>query len=161
GEDSTAEIARRLSQAWPNLSVSAMAGRHGKGLGLRRGVAVAHGAVIGFLDADYKTPVEEITGLLPWLERGYDLVIGSRALSDSRIEVPQPLYRRIGARVFALGMHAIVGLHDIRDTQCGFKFFNRGAALEIFKLARIDGYMCDVELIWLARRLGYRVKEVG
>ncbi|MBV9169073.1 MAG: hypothetical protein JOZ81_03170 [Chloroflexi bacterium] len=58
-------------------------------------------------------------------------------------------------------MHALVGLRHIHDTQCGFKFFTRTAAIDIFSRTRIDGYMCDVEILWLAERLGYQVKEVG
>lgn len=161
GDDRTSEIVREAARDWPELRLSAERGRHGKGHGLRRGMALASGEIVGFLDADYKTPVDEATKLLPWLRQGYDVVIGSRALDDSRIEVHQPWYRRWGSRGFALAMHGIVGLHHIRDTQCGFKFFRRAAALEIFGRARIDGYMCDVEILWLAERLRYRVKEVG
>src|SRR5207248_345301 len=161
GDDATPDIVHEVARGWPNLHLSAERGRHGKGHGLRRGMALASGEIVGFLDADYKTPVDELTKLLPWLHEGYDLVIGSRALADSRIDVKQPRYRQVGSRLFALSMHAITGLHDIRDTQCGFKFLTREAAREIFRRARIDGYMCDVEILWLARRLGFRVKEVG
>ena len=161
GDDATAEIVSDVAQSWPAVQLSAQPGRHGKGHGLRRGMAMTRGQVVGFLDADYKTPVDELLLLLPWLESGYDLAIGSRALSDSRIERHQPWFRRIGSRVFAIGMHSIVGLPHIRDTQCGFKFFTRQAADEIFKLTRIDGYMCDVEILWLAQKLGLRVREVG
>jgi dolichyl-phosphate beta-glucosyltransferase len=161
GDDATPDIVREMAREWPNLHLSAERGRHGKGHGLRRGMALTCGEIVGFLDADYKTPVDELTKLLPWLHEGYDLVIGSRALPDSRVEVRQPRYRQVGSRLFALGMHGIIGLHDIRDTQCGFKFFTRQAGLEIFGRTRIDGYMCDVEILWLARRLGFRVKEVG
>jgi glycosyltransferase involved in cell wall biosynthesis len=161
GEDATPEIAAEIAATWPNLTISAERGRHGKGHGLRRGAALATGDVIGFLDADYKTPIEEVTKLLPWLESGYDIVIGSRGMASSRITQQQPWYRRIGSRAFGIVMHAIIGLHDIRDTQCGFKFFTRKAATEIFPLTRVDGYMCDVEYLWLAARLGYRIREIG
>ena len=161
GDDATPEIGDAVAREWPAVRLSAERGRHGKGHGLRRGMAMATGEIVGFLDADYKTPIDEATKLLPWLDEGYDLVVGSRAVAGSRIEVMQPWYRQIGSRAFGLAMHAIVGLHHIRDTQCGFKFFTRAAADEIFSRARIDGYMCDVEILWLAERLGYRVKEVG
>ena len=161
GDDDTPEQVQALAHEWPALQLTAERGRHGKGHGLRRGMALATGQIVGFLDADYKTPIDEIANVIPWFDQGYDLVVGSRALSDSRIEQYQPLYRRLGSRAFALGMHAIVGLHQIRDTQCGFKFFTRQAAIEIFSRCRIDGYMCDVEILWIAERLGCRVKEVG
>jgi dolichyl-phosphate beta-glucosyltransferase len=131
------------------------------GHGVRRGMRLASGEVVGFADADNKTPIEELAKLLPWLGRGFALAIGSRALAESQVEIKQPLYRQLGSRGFALAMHAIVGLRHIHDTQCGFKFFTDDAAREIFARTRIDGYMCDVEILWLAERLGYRVKEVG
>jgi dolichyl-phosphate beta-glucosyltransferase len=161
GDDETPTIASEIAQSWPNLTLSLESGRHGKGKGVRRGVALATGEIIGFFDADYKTPIEEVTKVLPWLSGGFDLAIGSRALAGSRIEHRQRWYRRAGSRGFATLMHAIVGLPEIRDTQCGFKFFTRRAATDIFARARIDGYMCDIEILCLASHLGYRVKEVG
>jgi dolichyl-phosphate beta-glucosyltransferase len=161
GDDATPDVVEALRRDWPQLRLSAERGRHGKGHGVRRGMRLATGQVQGFVDADNKTPIEDLDRLLPWLEQGWDVVIGSRALAESRVEVPQPTYRQLGSRVFAVGMHTIVGLRHIHDTQCGFKFFSRAAAIDIFRRARIDGYMCDVEILWLAQRLGYRVREVG
>jgi dolichyl-phosphate beta-glucosyltransferase len=57
-------------------------------------------------------------------------------------------------------MHAVVGLHDISDTQCGFKFFQRQVALDLFRRQRIDGYMYDVEILYLAEQAGYRIVQV-
>jgi dolichyl-phosphate beta-glucosyltransferase len=161
GDDGTAEIAREIATNWPNMQVTAEAGRHGKGHGLRRGMRLARGDVVGFLDADYKTPIEELDKLLPWLDKGFEVVVGSRGVRESHVKRKQRWYRQIGSRIFGIGMHAIVGLHHIRDTQCGFKFFRGMAAREIFQRTRIDGYMCDVEILWLAERLGYRAREVG
>ena len=161
GDDTTPELVDTLAQEWPQLRLSARRGRYGKGAGVRRGMRLARGQILGFVDADNKTPIDELLNLLPWLAQGFDVVIGSRAMLDSRVEIAQPAYRRVGSRLFAVGLHAIVGLSHIRDTQCGFKFFSRLAAAEIFQRTRIDGYMCDVEILWLAQRLGLRVKEVG
>jgi glycosyltransferase involved in cell wall biosynthesis len=161
GDDATPEIVREIAQSWPELEATTERGRHGKGHGLRRGMRLADGEIIGFLDADYKTPIDEVVKLLPWFAEGYQLAIGSRGLIDSNVQRKQRWYRQVGSRVFGIGMHAIIGLNHVRDTQCGFKFFTRVAAREIFRRARIDGYMCDVEILWLAQRLGYRVREVG
>jgi dolichyl-phosphate beta-glucosyltransferase len=161
GDDNTPEIVTELARDWPALKLTAEAGRHGKGHGLRRGMRMVTGEIVGFLDADYKTPIDEFERMLPWLQNGVDLVIGSRALADSKIEVYQPLYRQIGSKMFALAMHTLVGLWGIRDTQCGFKFFTRAAADAIFARAKIDGYMCDVEILCLAEQLGYSMKEIG
>jgi dolichyl-phosphate beta-glucosyltransferase len=134
--------------------------RCGKGRGIREGVQIARGDIIGFADADNKVPIAEFEKLEPWLNESDDIVIGSRALTESRVERPQPWFRRIGSIGFAYFVHAVVGLPQITDTQCGFKFFRRAVALDLFSRQRIDGYMFDVEVLALAHRLGYRVKEV-
>lgn len=160
GDDGTRELVAELACCDQRLSVLGSVERGGKGRGIRQGVARARGQIIGFCDADYKTPIEELDKVLPWFCEGYDIVIGSRCLAESRIEVPQPLYRQLGSRAFALAMHTLLGLWHIHDTQCGFKFFQREVALELFRLQKIDGYMFDVEILAIARRLGFRIKEV-
>jgi dolichyl-phosphate beta-glucosyltransferase len=161
GDDGTRELVARMAVEDPRLSVLGSSRRGGKGRGIREGVARARGEVIGFVDADYKTPIDEMDKLLPWLEQGYDLAIGSRALAESRIERRQPWYRRMGSRAFALSMHVTLGLWDVHDTQCGFKFFRGPVAKDLFARQRIDGYMFDVEILRLATRAGYKMKEVG
>lgn len=161
GNDGTRERAREFAGADSRFAVLGSARRGGKGRGVREGVHAARGELIGFIDADYKTPIEEIEKVLPGLAEGYEIVIGSRGVGDSKIVRKQKLYRRIGSKVFALGMRMVTGLHGISDTQCGFKFFTRRAARDIFSRQTIDGYMFDVEILRLAQTLGYRVKEVG
>jgi dolichyl-phosphate beta-glucosyltransferase len=161
GDDGTREAVAKLAADDPRLSVIGSSARGGKGRGVRNGVARARGAVIGFVDADAKTPIEELEKVLPWLDEGYDVSIGSRGLAESRIEVAQRFYRRIGSRVFGILMHLLMGLPHVRDTQCGFKFFRGPVARDLFARQRIDGYMFDIEILHLAARAGYRVKEVG
>ena len=160
GDDGTAGLVEELAREEPRLKYTNDVNRGGKGRGIRRGVQMAKGDIIGFADADNKTPIDEFDKLFPYLRDGFDIAFGSRSLSESRIERPQPLYRRLGADGFAVFMHAIVGLRDIADTQCGFKFFHRQAALDLFARQRIDGYMFDVEILYLAQRSGYRMVEV-
>jgi dolichyl-phosphate beta-glucosyltransferase len=161
GDDGTREAVTEMAALYPRLSVLGGVERRGKGRGIRLGVERAAGQIIGFADADFKTPIEELDRLLPWFGEGYDIVIGSRAVMDSRIETPQPLYRQLGSRVFALVMHALLGMWHIHDTQCGFKFFRAAAARDLFGRQRIDGYMFDVEVLHLAEQSGYHIKEVG
>jgi dolichyl-phosphate beta-glucosyltransferase len=161
GEDGTREAAAEMAQRDSRLVVLGSAKRVGKGRGVRLGVERATGQIIGFADADFKTPIEELDKILPWFCQGYDIVIGSRGVAESRIETPQPLYRQLGSRAFALVMHALLGLWHIHDTQCGFKFFRAAVARDLFRRQRIDGYMFDVEILHLAEQCGYHVKEVG
>jgi len=161
GDDGTRELVSGLAASDPRIQVMGSSRRGGKGRGVRSGVAAATGKIIGFVDADNKTPIEELEKILPWFERGYDVVIGSRAMPESQIDMQQKLYRRFGSRVFGVGMHLAVGLWNIRDTQCGFKFFRYEVAKDLFARQRIDGYMFDVELLCLAEQSGYRIKETG
>ena len=161
GDDGTRETVVAMAAVDPRLSVLGGVERRGKGRGIRLGVARAAGQFIGFADADFKTPIEELDRILPWFHEGYDIVIGSRAVAESRIETPQPLHRRLGSRAFALAMHSLLGMWHIHDTQCGFKFFRAPVARDLFGRQRIDGYMFDVEVLHLAERRGYHIKEVG
>jgi len=118
----------------------------------------AAGEVLLFFDADASTPIEEIQKILPLIEQGADVVIGSRSLPNSDVQVRQPWYREAMGRVFNLFVHLIV-LDGFVDTQCGFKAFRRKAAREIFALQRMSGFSFDVELLVIARILGYTVRE--
>jgi dolichyl-phosphate beta-glucosyltransferase len=161
GDDGTREAAAAFAQSRGRLVVIGDPQRKGKGHGVRAGVRIARGEIIGFADADNKTPIDELSKLLPFFDEGYDVVIGSRASVGSAVLRRQPAYRRVGSRVFAVAMHLVTGLWDIRDTQCGFKFFRAPVARDLFARQRIDGYMFDVEILTLARQSGYRIKEVG
>ena len=160
GNDGTRERARELVSAHPSIKVIGGSTRRGKGRGIRESVSIASGGIVGFADADNKVPIEEYGKLEPWLAEGFEVVIGSRGLQESKVERPQPLHRRIGSKGFGMFMHSVVGLPNIVDTQCGFKFFQGDIARDLFRRQRIDGYMYDVEILALAQRLGYRVKEV-
>jgi dolichyl-phosphate beta-glucosyltransferase len=160
GNDGTRELASELGSRDARIKVIGSSQRRGKGLGVREGFRLAQGDIVGFVDADNKTPIDEFDKFEREFLNGAEVVIGSRALRESRVERPQPLYRRLGSKAFAFGMHAIVGLGDIPDTQCGFKFFRQHAAAEIFAQQRIDGYMFDVEILHLSAQGGYRLAQV-
>jgi len=160
GKDGTREKVRAKSSGNPDLKVIGHEQRSGKGRGVREAVALARGRWIGYADADYKVPFSEFDKIQPFLMEGLEVVTGSRALAESQIERRQPWYRQIGSKGFQLFLQLVLGLPGVNDTQCGFKFFQRGIALELFQLQRIDGYMFDVEILSLAHRFGYRIKEV-
>jgi dolichyl-phosphate beta-glucosyltransferase len=161
GRDGTQQAARAAAQGDPRVVVFGEERRGGKGRAVREAVLRARSEVIGYADADGKVPFEEMDRLLPWLEQGYDVVIGSRARDDARVERRAPAHRRLGSRAFAAAVRLLVRLPGITDTQCGFKFFRAAAARDLFARQRVDGYMFDVEILRLALRGGLRVKEVG
>src|SRR5439155_5813693 len=161
GNDGTREKVARLAACDNRLSVLGSAQRGGKGRAIRNAVRQARGEIVGFIDADYKTPIDEIEKILSWFDDGFDLVVGSRAVFQSRIENPQEWYRRVGSWGFKVAMHLVVGLWHVGDTQCGFKFYRAAVARDLFQRMRIDGYMFDVDLLYLATRSGYDMREVG
>jgi dolichyl-phosphate beta-glucosyltransferase len=160
GDDGTRELVTDLAVTNSRVRAFGSVRRRGKGHGIRQAVRQAQGRIIGFTDADNKTPIDELEKFEPWLRDGYEVVIGSRALRDSRIERRQPLYRQLGSRAFGLFMHSVIGLRDIVDTQCGFKFFQGAVAKDLFARQTIDGYMFDVEILFLARQAGYQIVQV-
>ena len=131
----------------------------GKGYAVRRGMLAARGARRLMTDADLSTPIEELDRLCARMDEGHDVVIGSRALPGSRIEVRQPWYRENMGRFFNLFVRALA-VPGVTDTQCGFKLFSGAAARDVFSAARLDGFSFDVEVLFLARRKGYRIAEV-
>jgi dolichyl-phosphate beta-glucosyltransferase len=159
GDDGTREICRDLAGADPAIRVIGGETRRGKGRGVREAVALAAGTIIGYADADNKVPIREFDKISPWLPQ-YPIVIGSRAIDRSLVERRQPLYRRVGSVGFHCFMQTVVGLPGITDSQCGFKFFHRDVARDLFARQRIDGYMFDVEILYLARKRGYPVHQV-
>lgn len=161
GDDGTRQAVQEMADADARLSVIGSTERRGKGRGVREGILRARGQYIGNVDADYKTPIDQFERMLPFLQEGCDVVIGSRRAQGTLIEKRQPLYRRVGSKGFAFVMRLLVGLYGINDTQCGFKFYNRRAAMTLFSKQKIDGYMFDVEILRLARLEGMRIQEVG
>jgi glycosyltransferase involved in cell wall biosynthesis len=134
-------------------------GNRGKGYSVRHGMLEAQGDWALFSDADLSAPIGELETLWSAAEReGVRCVIGSRALDRSLIGVHQSFFREQMGRVFNLLMRLETGL-PFRDTQCGFKLFETAAAREIFGRQRLDGFGFDVEVLYIARHLGYRTLE--
>ncbi len=132
----------------------------GKGYSVRQGIEAATGRWVGFMDADYKTDIAGLDTVVPLLEEGWDAVIGDRTLNSTQIVVARRRFRQVGSIAFRHLVHRLVGLGQFGDTQCGFKFFRREVARDLFARQRIDGFMFDVEVLLLATRLAYRVRPV-
>ncbi len=131
----------------------------GKGYSIKRGMLEAIGDYVLFSDADLSTPIEELEKFWKYLDEGYDIVIGSRALKESVLEVRQPFYRELMGRIFNFIVRHILNF-KLRDTQCGFKIFKRDVANKIFSIQKIEGWSFDVEILYIATKLNYRIKEV-
>ena len=157
--DQTQTVVEQFSPG-PNVSLRVLAyhPNRGKGYAVRYGMLRAVGEQIMFMDADYSVEIQEIEKGLTLLDQGYDVAIASRALADSVIEAHQNLVREISARTYTLIQTLYLGLR-YKDTQCGFKLFRKQAAQDLFARQKLDSVIFDPEILWLARRQGYRIAE--
>jgi len=158
--DNTSDIVGRLAEHISALRLIENPENKGKGKAVRQGLLEATGSLCLFTDADNSTRIDQIAKLHPYLEEGYQVVIGSRAQKDAAITVKQPWYRVI---IGKLGnkLVQVLAVPGIKDTQCGFKMFTRHAVEKIFSRMTIDGWGFDIEALAIARRLKLPIKEVG
>jgi glycosyltransferase involved in cell wall biosynthesis len=157
--DSTAEVAERLVFGREHRVMS-LPVNQGKGAAVRRGVLAARGEWVLISDADLSTPIDEYDRLAAIARtENLDVVIGSRALPGSRVEVSQHIVRQVLGEVFNAILRRVTGL-PYRDTQCGFKLLRRSRVEAVFAEMVIDGFAFDVELLYLCARRGLRVREV-
>jgi glycosyltransferase involved in cell wall biosynthesis len=157
--DNTAEIVLNFMAKDSMVKLLENPGNRGKGYSVRNGILNALGRIILFTDADLSSPIEEAPRLLGALDAGADIAIGSRWLRAETQTQRQPLHRQIFGRIFNLMLRASLGL-QYADTQCGFKAFKRAAAQAIFPLQKIERWGFDPEILFLARKLGFKVEEV-
>ncbi|MEM3373893.1 MAG: glycosyltransferase family 2 protein [Candidatus Woesearchaeota archaeon] len=153
-KDKTAEIASKH-----NAIVIKNKQNSGKGFSVKKGFLNSKYDYVLFTDADLSTPIEELDKFLPHL-KNYDIIIGSRRLKDSNVVQKQKIFRVIAGNIFPLLVSIIMPL-GIKDTQCGFKLFNRKKCLKIFKKLTIKRFSFDVELLYLAKKYNLKIKEVG
>ncbi|MCS6953485.1 MAG: glycosyltransferase family 2 protein [Bryobacterales bacterium] len=158
--DGTARATERYAATHPEVRLLRNPGNRGKGYAVRHGMLDARGDWILFTDADLSAPIEEACKLFQAVrERHAQLAFGSRGLDRSLIEVHQSWFRETAGRLFNLFVRLLAGL-PYADTQCGFKLFQRQAAREIFRRQRLDRFGFDVEVLYVAKRLGFRAVEV-
>lgn len=158
--DGTAEMVRRFQRIRPQIMLIRLPRNRGKGHAVRTGALNSHGDLVLIADADGSTPFPELSRLQRPIEEGRaDVAFGSRALADQGVVVAAKWYRRIIGRVFN-ALVTTLALPGVKDTQCGFKLFTKRAARELFSRQSLDGYAFDVEVLYLARRLGLSFVEV-
>lgn len=142
-----------------NLNVVVNEENLGKGFSVRRGVEASRGKYLVFIDADLPYDLDAIDGFLKVLQGGYDLAIGSRVLPGSAVK-DVPASRFFAGQVFSWLVQLFLFI-GIRDTQCGFKSFTATAAREISRRLTITGFGFDVELLYVARKLKYKIQPVA
>lgn len=158
-KDNTGEVVKNLETTVKNLRLIDNKDNHGKGWVVRQGMLEANGDVRLFMDADNSTTVDQVLPFLPYFEQGYDLVIGSRRITGANIAVHQPWFRDFQGAVFRFIVHTLVPV-GVTDSQCGFKAMSAGAAQRIFPEQRIMRWAFDVEILALARKFGFKIKEL-
>jgi dolichyl-phosphate beta-glucosyltransferase len=157
--DDTATIARNYAGEHATVRILRYTPNHGKGRAVKVGMSEADGQLMLLCDADLSTPIEEVEKLIPFVDEGFDVVIGSRALPESELRIHQPWLRERLGRTFNL-LVRVLGVRDFADTQCGFKLFTRRAAREIFPQLITDRWAFDVEALLIAQYMRYRIREV-
>ena len=157
--DTTNDVVKSYMQLYPNLHLIRNEQNRGKGYSVKTGVMNSVGKYIFFSDADLSAPIEEIECLLRYLEDGIDIVIGSRALDDSKILVKQGWFRNRLGKMFGILVRSLV-VPGIMDSQCGFKGFKGEAAKKVFSLQQINGFSFDAEILFIARKYGFIINEI-
>ncbi len=157
--DQTAEVVREFASQSSIIQLVENSGNRGKGYSVRNGMLHARGDVALFTDADLSSPIPEADKLFAALNQGADVAIGSRWVRRELQTERQPLVRQLYGRMFNLGLQVILGLR-YRDTQCGFKAFNRRAIETIFTRQRVERWGFDPELLFLADKFQLKTAEV-
>jgi len=158
-KDDTAAIVASQAQADRRVRLLQNPGNRGKGYSVRNGMLHARGEMLFFTDADLSSPILEVLKLAAAIRTGADVAIGSRWVRPELMTERQPLSRQILGRAFNLFLQGALGL-KFKDTQCGLKAFTRRAALEVFPRQQVERWGFDGELLFLAKRLGFKIAEV-
>ena len=162
-KDNTVEVVgkfKRLAGPRQILKVLKHPVNRGKGAAVRTGALAAKGKTVLFMDADNSTPLREYENFRSSLKEGFGVLIGSRAVDRKKVKVHQPIHREAMGRVFNLFVQ-LLATPGLWDTQCGFKVFSLKAVQAIFPLQTIERFGFDVELLYIARKLGFKVREVS
>ena len=158
-KDATADIVQKMAKTIKNLKLVDNTENKGKGRVVRQALLLARGEHRLFMDADNSTTVDQFERMIPEFDTGAQVVIGSRAHKESKLEPAQPIYRQIPGKMGNLFIQLLV-LPGLWDTQCGFKAFTAEAAERVFVMSKITGWGFDVEILALAKACGYTIREV-
>jgi len=154
--DKTFEVAQEFAQK--HKSVRVLRSARGKGVAVKHGMLDAQGDYRFMCDADLSMPVEEIVKFIPPVLENLDIAIASREAKGA-VRYNEPAYRHLGGRGINYIIQALI-LPGLNDTQCGFKCFRADVANDIFKLQTLLNWSFDIELLYIARKHGYRIHEI-
>ncbi|MFW5713145.1 MAG: dolichyl-phosphate beta-glucosyltransferase [Brevefilum sp.] len=155
--DATLEVARSFMEQMPNLRVFTEEER-GKGLAVKRGMLEAYGEYRFLCDADLSMPIEQVSRFLPAQVKSCDVAIGSREVKGAQ-RYDEPPYRHLIGRIFNTMVRWVL-LPGLQDTQCGFKCFTDEVAETVFPLQTLGGMSFDAEVLYIARKKGYQIREI-
>lgn len=159
-KDKTIETGKSMEPQVDNLRVLSYGENRGKGYAVKFGMLQASGQYRLFTDADNSTSIDQVEKMWPFFEQGYDVVIGSRDITGAVLDPPQPLTRVLLGDLWALLTKMFAGTWGLQDTQCGFKGFSRESAENIFPKCKIERFAFDPEVLFLAKKLKYKIKEI-
>lgn len=160
-KDKTAEVVQEKTWNIKNLRLIDNKENNGKGYVVRQGMLEAKGDFRLFTDADNSTSIDQIEKIWPEFEKGFDIVIGSRGIRGAVLDPPQSFLRRvILGEGFKFYRKIIIGLWKIQDTQCGFKCFKKEVVEKVFPKCKINRFAFDPEILILAQKSGYKIKEI-
>jgi dolichyl-phosphate beta-glucosyltransferase len=157
-KDGTKEIIENFMQTKENIRLINLEKNMGKGFAVKTGILNAKKDFILFMDADLSTPIEEL-GSFKEQSPNYNILIGSRKVKGANITSFQPWHRKLAGEIFPLVVQ-VLGVSKMRDTQCGFKMFKREVGQRLVSKQTIDRWGFDAELMYLAKKYKYRVKEL-
>ena len=154
--DRTSEIVKK---DFPEVRIISFDKNRGKGYAVKTGMKSAIGEYRVFYDADASTPIEELANIWPKFEDGAEVVIGSRALPESNIEIHQPFYREIMGKTFNIFVK-LFALRDFPDTQCGFKGFTSKASEIIFPRQTLNRFSFDAEILYIGKKHNLKIDQI-
>ena len=158
--DRTALVVKDMVSEIKGLRLIDNSENHGKGYVVYKGLLEAKGDFRIFTDSDNSTSIDQIEKMWPEFDNGCDIVIGSRDIKGAKLVPPQPWYREMLGKVFCILVKIIVGLKHISDSQCGFKAFKKEVVEEIVPRCKIEGFGFDPEILVLAQKMHYKIKEI-
>jgi dolichyl-phosphate beta-glucosyltransferase len=155
-KDKTVEVVKNIKNE--NVRIVKNPMNRGKGYSVKNGIRHAKYDLVLFSDSDLATPIEELGQFLKFIDEGFDVVIASRNMKESNIVIKQPFTRQLIGKLFPIFVN-IIAVRGFKDTQCGFKLFKTEAARKIVEFQTFDRFAFDVEILFIAKKMGYRIKE--